>query len=308
MVAIAVKLCTTTRLEEVAMHAVKTGKIGSSAQVRAQSGNMLILTSVFMTLIAVFIVIGISYAGLFFVHNRLETSAGEIALAGAMQLNKNDRVGQMNNMVARSRQLVYDSHKTVDEADQSLQHLAQTLYEESMDSAQMLDSVDRKQLLSVCESESKAAMKAKFDEIAPSYNITLPWLRLESLKLNAMKLGKIRNVKSNVWAMTELNELASHDKGLSYMDKLYNDDINAHIPDDSGLTFKIASLAASTESCITPARQTLATAFTGNKDDQLHSATQVELDLGVKAGLGGNAGEMMRATGTAATTGGATQL
>lgn len=35
-----------------------------------------------------------------FTRNRLQASANEIALVGARKLNANDRIGQMNNMVA----------------------------------------------------------------------------------------------------------------------------------------------------------------------------------------------------------------
>lgn len=274
---------------------------------RNRQGNMLILCSVFMSLLGVFVIIGCSFAGLFFVHNRLESSAGEIALAGAMALNANDRIGQMNNMVARSRQLVYDSHQTLDDVDPTLEHLAQSLYDENVESAQSLENTDRKKLYQVSETESKEAMQKKYEELLPSYKITLPWLKWGDLKMHKVRLGKIKDVKCNVYGMDGQPELAAADHAANYMELLYKDDVNAHIPEDAGLTFKLASLAATTDKCIAPARQTLAVKFADNKDDNLHSAVQVELELNVSSGLGARASESMRATGTAATTGGAPQ-
>jgi hypothetical protein len=291
------------------MHQLYSQQLKKPLRMRRNNrhGNMLVVTSIFMALLAVFVIVGCSYAGLLFIHNRLESTAGEISLAGAMALNKNDRVGQMNNMIARCRQLVYDSHQTMNDIDPTLQHLAQTLYEEDVESAQNLENLDRKKLLQVCEDEAKAAMEAKFNELKPGYQITLPWLRLDGLTLKEKRLGKIKDIKCNVYKMTVQEELASHDTSNSYMELLYKDDINARIPDDGGLNFKLASLAAPIDTSVPPARLTLAEAFLKNKDDHLHSATQVELELNVKSGLGGSASQLMRATGTAATTGGAPQ-
>ncbi len=77
---------------------------------------MLILGSVVMTVVGLGLLIGYSYGGLIFTHNRLQGSADEIALAGARKLNENDRVGQMNNMIARSRQMLIESQINLDKA------------------------------------------------------------------------------------------------------------------------------------------------------------------------------------------------
>src|ERR1700679_3025457 len=70
-------------------------------------GNILVFACFAVVLIAMLALVGYSFSGLYFEHNRLQASADEIALTGAKKLNDRDRIGQLNNMISRCRQLVY---------------------------------------------------------------------------------------------------------------------------------------------------------------------------------------------------------
>jgi hypothetical protein len=281
---------------------------------RNNQGNMLVLVSIFMAVNAILILIACSFGGLFFVHNRLQTTADEVALAGARKLNELDRIGQMNNMVARSRQLVYASRENLDRVSTdypSLQYLAQELYDDAKESAQRLENIDRKHLLTTSENEARQVMLDKFNEVKDSYAMSLPWLRVGTPTMSSPLVGKIRNVKSNVRAIPINATVLSNDLSVHNLESatgLYKDGINARLPGaDASLDFKIASLAAPVQKTISPARVSLAKSFEEITNDQLRSAVQVKLTVHVATGLGPEGQSDLSVTGTAASNGGADQ-
>lgn len=276
---------------------------------------MLVLGSVVMALIALGLIIGYSFGGLVFTHNRLQASADEIALAGARKLNENDRIGQMNNMIARSRQLVFYSREQLEKAGQDypqLNAIAQELLDETRDSAESLET-ERKKVRVLAQQEAIAAMQAKFNQIKGTYPMTLPWLKVGMPNNLKMRMGRMNNVESNVELLKNIEELESQDKSKGLVInspglKLYQQGINAKLPGaDADLDFKICSLAAPVEKTVSPAHIAMYKACVQQPEKEIPSCTQVEISLSVATGLGAAAQQKIKASSTAACTGASPQ-
>lgn len=282
---------------------------------RSHKGNMLVLSGAFVMVNAVALVVASSFGSLFFVHNRVQTFADELALEGARKLNEQDRIGQMNSMIARSRQLVYDADVANQQAQSNLNHLndvAQQLYDEAHDGAQLLEQ-ERMKLRTVSTTEASQAINKRYNELKNGYALVLPWLQSGSNATPVISFGCTKNVNSNVSELNGIDTLDSFDKSQSYIttdgSKLYKENINAKLEGSpSDLSFKISSLPAPVANNISPARTILAKSFRQVSGDQLYSTVQVQLQLDVSASVGTNAQSQMQARGTAEATGGQTLL
>lgn len=282
---------------------------------RSERGNMLVLGSVVMAVVGLGLLIGYSYGGLVFTHNRLQASADEIALAGARKLNENDRIGQMNNMIARSRQLVFESQQHLQKVQDNypqLADIADQLLTESRDAAKELEA-QRKVLKLVAQDESMLAMEKKFDQIKGSYPMSLPWMKVGKLHTLTMRLGQLQNVQSNVEELKNIPELETWDHDQDYIKnnpglKLYKFNCKAALPaPNDGLQFYLCSLAAPVEKTVSPAHIALAKAYKETEPHEIASCTKVKIELNVATGIGGNASENMAAESTAAATGASPQ-
>ncbi len=276
---------------------------------------MLILGSVVMAIVGLGLLIGYSYGGLVFTHNRLQGSADEIALAGARKLNEGDRIGQMNNMIARSRQLVYYSRLQLDDSTDKypqLAKIAQQLLDESTETAAELES-QRNKLKLVAQTDAIDAMVKKFDQVKITYPMSLPWMKVGKPKLIRMRLGGLENVENNVEALKNIPELEAWDNDHPYVTnnpglKLYRQSVNAELPGPEGnLKFILCSLAAPVEKTVSPAHIALAKAYKMQADDEIPSCTQVKLILPVATGIGANAQSDLSVMSTAACTGASPQ-
>src|SRR6516225_8486007 len=77
-------------------------------------GNTLILVCGGLLLVAATLFTACLFANLLFVQNLLQRFCDDVALSAACALNESDRMGVMNNLVARCRQLVYSSRTTTE--------------------------------------------------------------------------------------------------------------------------------------------------------------------------------------------------
>ncbi|MCC6976819.1 MAG: Tad domain-containing protein [Candidatus Melainabacteria bacterium] len=298
--------------------AVRRKVVKASAPVlhgRNERGNMLILGSVVMAIVGLALLIGYSYGGLVFTHNRLQTSADEIALAGARKLNDCDRIGQMNNMIARSRQMVFYSREQLDEATNNYPHLAaiaSELLDDSKDMAIELEQ-QRKHLRNVALYESIVAMEKKFNQLKGTYPMSLPWLKVGKPQLVRMRLGRLDKIESPVEELKNIAELENWDKENAHIKnspglKLYKQGKNAKLPGaENVLDFKFSSLAPPVEKTVSPAHIALDTAFRTHADKEIDSSTEVELTLSVATGIGADTKTEMRAVSAAAATGASPQ-
>src|SRR3990167_1631671 len=105
---------------------------------RTNHGNMFMLSVLaFGIIIAVFLA-GFSVYLMLFSQSKAHSQSDTLALQAANALNGQNEIGDMNNLVARCSELVFNSRKTHDETHMYYQHLeplARQLLEESRDSA-----------------------------------------------------------------------------------------------------------------------------------------------------------------------------
>lgn len=288
---------------------------GSKNKRSNNRGNVLILTCVMLAIVALCLVVAFSFCGLYFAHNRLQASADEIALTGAKKLNERNRIGQMNNMISRCRQLVYSSredYSTVKKTFPKIERIADQLLREARQSALDLES-ERQKMRNVAELEAVQAMRAKFDSIKGTYEMSLPWMRVRTPRVIGIGLGRIDGVESNVEEFSLFDKLKQYDRDqgntVVYAKlSLYKGNKNVPLKDDdSDLPFIMASLPAPILSEVSPARITLLDKYREVDDAPVPTATKVIMDLRVESGLGPQAGDTMVTTGTAITAGGSNQ-
>jgi hypothetical protein len=277
---------------------------------RSPRGNMLVLVSVFMSTIVLALMLAGSFSAIFFQHNRLQTFADEIALSGARKLNERDRLGQMNNMIARCRQLVYSSRDTYEEVNTHYPHLnnlASQLLDEARDGAHDLE-IERQYLKNLAITEANNAMQTKFNSEKNRYAINLPWFKASVPSMPTPKIGQVKDIESNITMLTGFDDLESYDLSMGYIftaSKLYKKNINAKLPgSDNDLNFKITSLAAPVEKIVSPGRVILANVYVAAPEDNLRSAVQIELRANIATGLGAAGGGQSKILGTAAACGG----
>lgn len=279
-------------------------------------GTFLVFACACVLLVAISIVIALSFGSVYFVHNRLQTSADEIALVGAKKLNENDRFGQMNNMVARCRQLVYASREDYDKAKADLKHLesfAEPLLDESRQSARDLET-ERQRLTSLAQAEADTAMKAKFEEVKSSYTMVLPWLIVQAPQLKTKRFGKMKDMESNVAELSQQDKLSKRDEAknivVSYPAmKVYKAEVDEKLDGpDADLSFNLSSLPPIVSGQVAPPRILLNASYATNTAGYAPSATSVELTVKVESKLGFSGNSVMESTGISSTTGSSVQL
>lgn len=278
---------------------------------RRQKGNMLVLVSVTVAILCLIFLIVMSFGGLFFEESRLRTNADEIALAGARKLNDMDRIGQMNNMIARCRALVFVSRKDLLEVKEkfpAIETLTRDLLDESRSAAEDLETA-RQFLDKQSKKEAIDAMEAKFNSIKQGYAMTLPWLKVKTPELQLKKFGRIKDVECNATILPFLDELNNGDQAQGRFAnrpglKLYKQGIDARLPgsDDSDLVFKLSSLPPIVNKTISPARCVQPTDFVED-NNQLASACLVKIRLSTSTGVGPEGSGDMGVTAAAASTG-----
>ncbi len=288
----------------------------SRAKNRQERGNILILACFSFMALSLTLIMSYSFCGVYWLHNRLQASADEISLAGAKKLNDRDRIGQMNNMVARCRQLVHSSRDDFDTTKKDYPELAsfaEPLLDEARASAADLE-LERKKMNAVAESEALQAMQSRFNDIKGTYPMVLPWLNIGTPVITARSLGKFDDVQSNVTEFTQFTNLKDEDRTQSYVTtspgglNLYTAEKNHKLVNtDVDLDFNLSSLPPLIGKQISSARNIQPKDFVPAKAGYAPSTAQVILQLKVSTGLGIYAGSTLLAKGSALTTGASKQ-
>ncbi|MBA3995255.1 MAG: hypothetical protein C0469_17185 [Cyanobacteria bacterium DS2.3.42] len=300
-------------------------------------GNMLLLIALLGGIIIVVVVIGIGVMLVLFSQQKGRQSADELALTLAQVLNRDDRQGQMNNLVERSRELVFSSRKAYDdcvsEEFHNMEPLMRDLLEESRTGAQHVEKT-RESLSAAILADMQIAQKDFNQRLKQAQSFSLGWMKTAVPTLKQLELGSIEKVNSNVMAPPGFAELRKLDEKIGICDPqsgVYFGNINAKLPGaDGDLDFKLSSLAPPVGSTVSAARLTdsrvfkqskvlpLASEGGGDKDAsqteeekrkaqriyQIPSAVKVKLSVAVSAG-GTNQLQDHLGVITTATTGGA---
>jgi Flp pilus assembly protein TadG len=260
----------------------------SHKQSRKSRGNMMLLSVLGFGLLLIFITLGTSFSMVLFVQNQVQRLADQIALTGACQLNDGNRLGQMNNLIGRCRQLVYvsrqNNYQAAGSRQQDLQQLSQQFLDEDRQNAVALEQ-ERGRLQALAVREATQAMKDSFAQQSALYTMVLPWLVVKPPTMNKVSFGQIAAIDSNVAAQTGIADLADFDKSKRYVQRasqLYVSNIDAKLPEeDADLHFYLSSLPAPVGDNIAPARSALTSVYRPNVGNYLPSATSVAVQIGL---------------------------
>lgn len=297
---------------------------------RRKSGNVLVLVSVSMGLLGVGLICGLSFCGLFLAQALLQNFANEAALQAACKLNggnqsdfangvnPTDRIGQMNNIIARSRAAVYESRKNFDEAlnqsaNSSIEALADQLYQSARDGAKTIEP-ERQNLKDVAQTEAIDEVQQQIAQIS-KFKLILPWIQVNSPRLepgDGVTFGQIKDIHSNVMQLDEANKLKNYDQSNGYVhsNNRYKANQNAKLPGaDSDLDFKFSSLQPPVKTEVSPARLVLPSAFedvpTGDSPQgDIPSTVKVTMIMDVSTQLGVALKRQIKVVGIATTSGG----
>lgn len=221
------------------------------------AGSAFLLTMAALVGIVFVLVIAFTFYGIFFAQRRLGERAEVATLTGSRCLNIGDRAGQINNILAASRQLMFDSRQTYD--DMAAHHpevlpLAKHLLDESRQGAALVIS-ERQRVLSFTLADVRDWAKATGGHGQRS-EFVLPWARTADLSLDGLDVGYVKGIDSNVKApLGNPGLLAIDQKYIDPTANLYYGNVSLSLPaPDSDLIFKISSLPAPVNGTVAPAR------------------------------------------------------
>jgi len=284
-------------------------------------GNLLVMTAIVGGLLFLILAFGLLVSAFFFAQKRVQQQADRMVVSIAKRLNEGDRIGQINNLVERSRELVFVSRHNVTDANERLEHiepLARQLLEESRAGAQMVES-ERSAIARSLPDDVIAEAEEQMKENARAVQVNLPFMRTFSPRLDSLELGYIDDVDSNALLPEGVGELKTYDIARDYAQKdsgLYGANVDARLAgSDSDLVYKFASLAAPVKRTISPARLTAAAVFQplvslydeenkiGGASNQLPTAVRLELIAGVSSRPDGQVDKQFKVTSAATTSG-----
>ena len=224
-----------------------------------QRGNILFFS------IAVLAVVFLISGGAFTLYYLLSThkSLGEKAefenMIASRFLNMSDGAGQMNNMVAASRELVFSSREmqeTIAESHPEMLPLATKLIGESRDGAKFVSDERGRLLQSTLADVRDWAKGFGNGDQAEKLQHMLPGIDTSELSLVNLDAGSISDIDSNVNAPVGNADLMKLDrKFINPRSSLYYGNITLSLPKpDDDLTFKLSSLPAPVKGTIAPER------------------------------------------------------
>lgn len=279
---------------------------------RSTRGNLLICVSTVCAITAVVILIFMSFGSLFLVENWLNGMAGEIALSAACKLNEADRIGRMNKLIMRSRQLVYTTRQDLERAMQRYPYLrgyAGNILAETRNDAQAIES-QRNRMREALIDEARNTAQAKFDSTVKKFKLDLPWLSLSNPRLS-IEFGSVREMSSNVEDFEKIEGLSSYDRSAGNLNgsKHFVSRDSMPLPGaDSFVPFKLSALPPPVEAEVAPARLLLPEkVLVQDAGLQVPCACKVEIEAQVTISMFINHTHRIKASSAAITNGGIPQ-
>lgn len=264
-------------------------------------GNMLAMVALVGLVIAAVLGIGIVVSMMMMSQKRTQGKIEELTLAMATSINKDDWVGEMNNMTEFSRELVYTSRTVFNSTNDRytrMKPLATMLLDEARQSAVLMES-ERKNLTVLILKDLQKMTNEAEQKKEKQTGMKLPGVNTDAARLTMVDAGYIDGVLSNLTSADGLPELRDYDLQEKYITPksfVYLSNINAKLPGpDDDLNFLICSLASSSKNSIAPVRLTSNGVFkklmtvgpeAGNdfsKCKQLPSAVQVTSSTNVSS-------------------------
>ncbi len=218
-------------------------------------------------MIALFMIF-FSMNGLLMKQNSSQSKADSMALSFAETINENDRIGQINELEACNRELVFTSRQRLRECRQKdldiLEPLCSQLVTEARSGHHLIEQERRNQLELICR-QLKQSAEQQNEQAAAQSNFSLAFLQTKAPMVTRIDIGHISNIESNVKPQGVVQELAAFDAEHGFLNKrskLLKANLNAKLPaEDSDLDFYISGLAARVGDTCSPARNVNADVF-----------------------------------------------
>lgn len=232
----------------------------NTSQRRGSSGGVLPLIMLVATIIAALTLVAIGTSMLMLSNSKLNSTTENIGLQAGVQLNKNDRIGEMNTMVERSREAVFTARKAYEDISRQAPHvepLARMLLDDARYGATKVE--EERQLLSgVLGKELEVSIAARVKETKERGPINLMLFTLKPTEDTIIEVGSLRDMPSNATAPSALEHLKDFDRDAGYLyqkTSYYRSEINVRLPEpDNDLNFVFASLHPRIKDTIAPAR------------------------------------------------------
>jgi hypothetical protein len=229
---------------------------------RRNQGNMLAMVSLVALVIVAVLGVGIVVSMMMLSQKRTQSKLEALSLSMATQINKDDWVGQMNNMTEFSRELVFTSRSALNETiahHARLKPLAIQLMDEARQSAALVESERRDLTVLILKDLQKLTDTAEETE-SKQPGMQLPGVKADPIQIKTADAGYIDGVLSNLTSPDGLPDLREYDLQEKYITPksfVYLPNINAKLPaPDDDINFQICSLAASAKKTLAPARLT----------------------------------------------------
>lgn len=286
-----------------------------------RKGSMLSMTTLTVGIILFACIIGFCFYMLLSQQRSGQGQADRLTMQVANLFNEDDRIGQMNNLVGRCRELVYASRQAQNDAANKGYEvwavLASQLTDEARSSAVQVEAERQSQCKLLCD-RTRNAVDYYNVHTKTTSTFSLPWWQSYQPEVNKVTMGYINNVQSNVEYLNgdvypDLKFDDERDKLFDKASSLYKGNVNARLPSpDNDLDFKMSSLPAPVEKTTAPPRlvnpevfQTTGTLiedrkYMGRKYDQIPSAVQLQEFMDVTANQNR---QTVQLTSTAATSG-----
>lgn len=220
---------------------------------------MLILIAITIFLIIAVFMLCFTLHNLLFQCGRCQQNSDSLVINLAGALNFNDRISHLNEMEARSRELVFESRKQLNACPQAdisfLAPLCDRFMLEARDGHKLIEQERKNQILQICRELCTEADRQ--NEAALKKN---PWtfagVSAEQTVIERIEVGRINNVESNVPATHLAEDLLEHDRQRGFIQKgsnLFRAGVNAKLPGEDGdIDFVLSGLPACVKG-VTPA-------------------------------------------------------
>ncbi len=267
---------------------IQSKRIAAPAVVaRNRAGSMLAVVSLAGGLILVLAGCALSIVGLLAVQCQLKSLADRVTLSAVRQLNDDNKIGKMNNLEIRCRQLVYTSRHALLSAQTTapiVSGLADELLKEARTDAQEL-SEEHDSLLALSHRQVHEAITREFESVRKQ-SLSLPWVSVAEPCITVIKTGKVKGVNSDVSLLEGIPELNTYDQSSKHLESASNLYVPGTIPlpvNDTDLKFNVSSLPPPENGQALQARLMLPESVDANDSKLFDSAITVEISADVSS-------------------------
>ena len=235
---------------------------------RKSSGSVLLLVALLAVVLIALVLLGLTWNNFLFRRTLSQDKVDALALTLCGLINSGDRVAQMNELEARSRELVFLSRCRFDECGQKdlpyLEPLCRGFIEEARSGQEMLEQERRDQIKIICKDLRNSVLKNNL-EAGGEGSSFLGCLRTQEPLIVRLEVGRLAGVESSAGGNELIADLMDFDLSQKYLQprsRLFKAEVNARLPDPDGdLDYKFSGLAAAVKNVCAPARNVNADVF-----------------------------------------------